>query len=350
MSEQRPFLRGGRREKEFAQKPKDLQNLINDALYILWRSGIPILSLSPRRMERVAMAFLAVADVKQSHDWPQAKDRSSGRFLKTRDIIKYWNAHFGEHIADSSYDDIRRQDLAPSVFAGIIVQNLPMSARNDPQRAYALDPAWAAVIRAFGSPDWEQSVEQFLVGHETLTQKLAVERAITRIPIKLPTGQTYQFSPGAHNLLQKAIVEEFLPRYGFGAEILYLGDAANKSLVYVQDRLQSLNFFPLDHGELPDVVAYTEARNWLYLIEAVHSTGPMSPMRLLRLRQLTAECKAEIIFVTAFPNRATFRKHIQDIAWETEVWLADNPDHVIHFDGERFLGSYQKNPFQFGEE
>jgi adenine-specific DNA-methyltransferase len=44
--------------------------------------------------------------------------------------------------------------------------------------------------------------------------------------------------------------------------------------------------------------------------------------------------------VTAFPDRVTFRKFAKDIAWETEVWIADNPDHMIHFNGDKFLGPY----------
>ncbi|MFS2517149.1 MULTISPECIES: BsuBI/PstI family type II restriction endonuclease [Parabacteroides] len=27
-----------------------------------------------------------------------------------------------------------------------------------------------------------------------------------------------------------------------------------------------------------------------------------------------------------------------DIAWETEVWIAENPGHMIHFNGDRFIG------------
>jgi type II restriction enzyme len=142
--------------------------------------------------------------------------------------------------------------------------------------------------------------------------------------------------------LQKAIIEEFLPRYGYGAEVLYVGDAADKSLVYERERLQALKFFALEHGELPDVVAYAATRNWLYLIEAVHTSGPISPTRLLRLRQLTAACTAAIIYVTAFLDRDTFRKFIGELAWETEVWIAGEPDHLIHFDGEQFLGPYTR--------
>ena len=89
-------------------------------------------------------------------------------------------------------------------------------------------------------------------------------------------------------------------------------------------------------------IYYSRQRNWLYLIEAVHSSGAITPVRLLELRRLTEECEADIIFVTAFLNRKTFRQFAPDIAWETEVWIAESPEHMIHFDGEKFLGPYSQ--------
>ena len=96
-----------------------------------------------------------------------------------------------------------------------------------------------------------------------------------------------------------------------------------------------------DKWELPDIVAYSKTKNWLFLIEAVHSSGPISPIRLLELKRLAKECTAEIVFVTAFLTRDTFRKFAPEIAWETEVWIADAPDHMVHFDGDKFLGPYK---------
>lgn len=106
--------------------------------------------------------------------------------------------------------------------------------------------------------------------------------------------------------------------------------------------LKALDFFELKRGELPDVVAYNKSKNWLFMIEAVHSSGPISATRLLELEKLTASCKADRIYVTAFLDKTTFRKFVADIAWETEVWIADNPDHLIHFNGDKFLGPYEK--------
>ena len=86
---------------------------------------------------------------------------------------------------------------------------------------------------------------------------------------------------------------------------------------------------------------YHSVKNWLYLVEAVTSHGPISPKRHAELIRMLAGSSAEFVFVTAFPSVAEFRKYAADIAWETEVWIADNPDHMIHFNGPKFLGPYR---------
>jgi DNA (cytosine-5)-methyltransferase 1 len=324
-------------------KPAKLVKLFNESLLILSKLGIPLDGLKPRELEKMAMAFLAVADVKRSGDWIKTRIREGKDTLKSRDIIAYLNAHFEEKISMGSYDDIRRKDLKLPVVAGIIIAsaNKPNAARNDPTRGYSLSLEYVELIKRFGQPDWAEAMEEFMADRPTLAERLDTARQIEIVPIKLPDGQTVQFSPGEHNLLQKAIIEQFLPRYGFGAEVLYVGDTAKKFLIRDEPKLKSLKFFELEHGELPDVVAYSSKKNWLFLIEAVHSSGPISSLRLLELKRLAKSCTADIVFITAFLNRDTFRKFAPDIAWETEVWIADAPDHMVHFDGDKFLGPYK---------
>lgn len=294
----------------------------------------------------MALAFLAVADVRRSVDWPKAKGYDGTRALKSRDIILYVNKHFGESISPGSYDDIRRKDLLLPVAAGIIVKSAenPDAARNDPTRAYALAPACAGVVRAFGEESWDELLDEYLADKTTLAEQLAAEREMKRVPVILPGGKKLSFSPGEHNRLQKAVIEEFLPRYGNAAEILYVGDTAERFLHIEKERLKELNFFELSRGELPDVLAYSPSKNWLYLVECVHSSGPISPLRLAELLRLTKNCTAGVVFITAFLDRDTFRKFAPDIAWETEVWIADAPDHVVHFDGDKFFGPYARKP------
>ncbi|MCB8953761.1 MAG: restriction endonuclease [Ardenticatenales bacterium] len=326
----------------FEAKTPEVQQLINEALHILDHFGIPVEDKTARKLERMALAFLAVCDVKVSADWIKAKSLDDGYALKTRDIIDYINANFAENISRGSYDDIRRKDLKHLVLAGVVISDRPQSARNDPNRAWTVNPAYIELIRAYSQYNWVSLVEKFLEGKATLQEQLAARRDLPRIPIQLPSGIELEFGPGEHNRLQKAVVEEFLPRYGFGAKVVYIGDAENKFLHYDEDTANKIGLATLAHEELPDVVAYSQEKNWLYLIEAVHSSGPMSPERIIALQPFLNNCTTDIIFVTAFVDRATFRKFVADIAWETEVWIASSPNHLIHFDGEKFLGPYQQ--------
>ena len=226
--------------------------------------------------------------------------------------------------------------------AEVVVQSSPNSATNDSARGYSVNPFYAELVRKLGETDWELAVKNKLSGVEPLAEKLKKKRHLNRIDVSISKGQNLSFSAGKHNELQKAIIEDFLPRYGFGAELLYVGDTADKYLFLEKKKLAKLNFFELAHEELPDVIAYSKKKNWLYLIEAVHTSGPINEIRLMELQRLTKNCNAEIVYVTAFLDRQTFRKWIAEVAWETEVWIADNPDHLVHFNGDKFLGPYKQ--------
>lgn len=325
----------------FREKTEKVQELINCSLHILDCFGIPMDS-TPRRLERMAIAFLASGDIKCIEDFKSIKDWNSGYSLKTRDIINYVNEHFNENISSGSYDDIRRKDLKLLTIAEVVLRSSPNSATNDSTRGYSINPIYADLIKKYGEKGWEKLVLEKLKNVEPLNQKLKRERAIQKVEVVLQSGIKLSFSAGEHNDLQKAIIEEFLPRYGFGADVLYVGDTSDKYLFLEKDKLAKLNFFEISHEELPDVIAYSENKNWLYLIEAVHSSGPISEIRLLHLQKLTKNCTADIVFVTAFLNRQKFRQFMTEIAWETEVWIADNPDHLVHFNGDKFLGPYKE--------
>lgn len=325
-----------KKSKTFANKTKSVQKLINHTLYILDKFGIPI-DGTPRRIERMAIAFLACGGIKKIKDFKDVKDLN----LKTRDIIKFVNSNFKEEISSGSYDDIRRKDLKLLTVDGVVIQSSPNSATNDSTRGYNINPKYAALLNSYGDEDWLGQVDNALEGKELLKEKLLRKRELKKVKVSIDAKTELLFSVGKHNDLQKAIIEEFLPRYGYGAELLYVGDTSDKYLYLKEDKLKELYFFEMSHEELPDILAYSEEKNWLYLIEAVHSSGAISEIRLLQLQELAKNCTAELIYVTAFLDRPKFRKFIQDIAWETEVWIAENPDHLIHFNGDKFLGPYK---------
>ena len=320
-----------------SKKSKPVQKIINEALEILDSVGIPLNTKTERAMEKMAVCFLAVAAVKK--DWSKAIENAN---LKSRDIIKIINENFEENISPGSYDDIRRKDLKLLILADIVINSgvNKRSATNDPTRGYALHPDFKNLIVKYKTTDWKASLKKFNGEKPSLAEILSRKRNLEQIPVKLPSGKPLVLSLGEHNVLQKEIIEQFLPRFGSDCSVLYIGDTSNKSLHMETEELMKLNFFELSHDELPDIIAYSEEKNWLYLIEAVHSSGPMSEIRVHQLKKLLKESKVELIFVTAFLNRAEFRKWVMDVAWETEVWIADNPDHMIHFNGHKFLGAY----------
>ena len=330
--------------KSFASKPKPVQDLINTTLFILDRFGVPA-EMSGRRLERMAMAFLAVGDVKTLSDLNNIKDQSHSDLHapKTREIIDYVNESYNEKISSGSYDDIRRKDLRLLLLGDIVLRSSPNSATNDSTRGYVVNPFYADLIRKFDTPSWGDMIEEKLESTESIKEKLAAKRNIEKIPVKLPSGQQLSFTSGEHNELQRAIIEEFLPRYGYGCEVLYVGDTSDKYLFLNSEKLTSLNFFELSHDELPDIIAYSENKNWLYLIEAVHSSGPIDQPRLIQLQALTKQAKCDIVFVTAFLTKDKFRSYAKDITWETEVWIAENEDHLVHFNGDKFLGPYESS-------
>lgn len=320
-----------------SQKHPASQKVINEAVHLLEVCGLPMSEKSVRQREKSAMSFLAVAGVTHSAAWP-----SSGESLPlgTRKIIHFINKHFQESISEGSYDDIRRKDLKDAVQAGLVIASAgkPGSSVNDPTRGYALAEDFAKLVRTFGQKGWQASAAAFMAKRASLAEERRAKAVFETIPVILPNGMKLSLSNGPHNLLQKAIVEQFLPRFGYGATVVYIGDTAQKSLHVDSVLAEKLNL-DLDLAKkIPDVIAYAEGKKWLYLIEAVHSFGPISNERRMDLTQFAAGSKSGIVFVTAFLDLKSFRKCAADIGWDTEVWIAAEPDHLIHWNGDRFLG------------
>ena len=193
------------------------------------------------------------------------------------------------------------------------------------------------MLKSFGTAAWTGCLTSFQQNHESLIQLYASKRAMLKTPVRI-NGVDFTFSPGKHNELQKAIIEEFAPRFAPNCECLYVGDTTEKDLVKNVDKLSGLGFEITLHDKMPDVVLYSEEKNWLYFIESVTSVGPMEPKRIKEIEEMTVGVKAGKIYVTAFLDFKTFKKFSESLAWETEVWIADMPDHMIHLNGDKFLG------------
>ena len=208
---------------------------------------------------------------------------------------------------------------------------------NSPKAHYAITEEALTVARSFGKRGWEKKVETFVERSGSLREKYAAEREMHRIPLVIE-GNEYYLSPGVHNEVRAAVVENFAPRFSPGGKLLYIGDTEDKDLYVDEAGLAALHLPITEHSKLPDIVICDERRGWLFLIEVVTSHGPVSAKRVVELEEFTKDCPYGLVYVSAFPDAKEFKKHVDDIAWETEVWLSDTPDHMIHFNGDRFIG------------
>ena len=317
--------------------PASVAKNIFAMLGILKEVGVPFEGLSQLRLQRMAQACMAIGGIKKS--FKEVKSVKDGEFLRTREIVQFENKYFKESISPGSYDDIRRKDLKLLVLANIAINSSSMESKatNDGSRGYCLSDEFAELIGAYGTEQWADSLVLYQQKAKALNEELEKKRESERVPVTLPSGEELLLSWGEHNVLQKAIIENFLAIFGKGCEVLYVGDTCNKLLHTDEEELKNLGFFELKHDELPDVIAYNREKNLLFLIEAFHCTGQWDKTRLFKVKKKLENCKAELVFVSAFETIDQFRTKSNDIAWETEVWIADMPEHMIHFNGWKFL-------------
>jgi adenine-specific DNA-methyltransferase len=288
---------------------------------------------------RSALTLLALAHLGKTDLW----ENTSRPLLRTVDIMAWMSKKYGKKYMPNSRETIRRQTLHQFEQARIVDRNPDDPARptNSGDNNYQLTEAAAVVLRAYGTTDFDKNCVAFIQAHGSLKEAYNKERNYLKVPVVLPNGLTVTLSPGKHNELQRAIIEQFAPRFAPGAELVCMGDTADKDLVLSAALLAKLNIPPMNHDKLPDVVLYDHEKGWLFLIEAVTSHGPVSPKRHAELEKMLGACPAARVYVTAFLDATSFRKHAGDIAWESEAWLAMNPDHMIHYNGARFLGPYR---------
>lgn len=322
---------------------KEQQEKLDQAKLLLTELGLPKAQCN----NRSGWVFLALANIKASDCWAN----SSSPLLPTVNIMEFIRAEYNMDYKPNSRETIRRQTLHQFEQARIIDRNRddPTRATNSKDNNYSLNQPILDILAEYPDGKWKEKVQEYKDSVTELTAQYERQLELQKIPITLPNGETIKLSPGKHNQLHADIVHEFCSRFvGGHGKLLYIGDTASsrneggKLMLLESEYLESLGVPPMSHDKLPDVVVFDEDRKWLFLIEAVTSHGPVSPKRWIELEDAFRDCKAGLVYVTAFPDRAEFRKNAADIAWETEVWIADNPDHMIHFNGDRFLGPHQR--------
>jgi hypothetical protein len=307
---------------------------VDEALEVLKQLDFPRSQLN----ERSALTLLALLDLKADTPWSAASDPLCG----ITPMMEFFARHYGKAYKPNTRETVRRQTVHQFLDAGLIIVNPDEPARpvNSPNVVYRIEPAALKLLRTYGKKTWRKSLRTYLSSVETLRRRYAQERQMARIPVTVAPGKTITLSPGGQNVLVQQVVEEFASRFTPGGTMIYVGDTDEKFAYFDEPALAALGVRVEAHGKMPDVIVYHQAKKWLVLVEAVTSHGPIDPKRRDELKRLFRQAKAGLVFVTAFLTRKTMMEYLDSISWETEVWVADAPDHLIHFNGERFLGPH----------
>jgi adenine-specific DNA-methyltransferase len=322
---------------------KKQERKLQEAKKLLTALGLPKAQCN----DRSAWVFLALAHVRPFDTWRAG----TAPLLPTVSIMEFIRNEYSMDYKPNSRETIRRQTLHQFEQARIVDRNRDDPARptNSKDNNYSLNQPILDIFAEYPDGSCQEKVQEFNEAVPELKSQYQRVLDMHKIPVVLPNGNTMKLSPGKHNQLHADILHEFCSRFiGASGRVLYIGDTASsreeggKLMILEREYLRKLGVPPMSHEKLPDVVVYDEKQKWLFLIEAVTSHGPVSPKRWLELEEAFKGCKVGVVYVTGFPDRATFRKNAAEIAWETEVWIADEPDHLIHFNGDRFLGPHKR--------
>lgn len=301
--------------------------------------ALKALDFEPRQSnEAAAYSLLALLDLRPAQPWSDAGAPLRG----ITPIIDFISKAYGVRYAPNTRETIRDEAVKHFVEAGMLIRNPddPSRATNSGNTVYQIEPKALDLFRSLGGTRWNSRLRTYQSARARIRRELARGRTLVRIPVRLPSGGMLTLSPGGQNPLIKTVIEEFCPRFVPGGLVIYIGDAENKFLHLDVQYLQRLGVTVPAPGKMPDVVVHDARHNWLLLIEAVTTAGPVDGKRRKELKDLFSGSRAGLVFITVFQNREIMRSFLGGISWESEVWVAEDPDHLIHFDGERFLGPY----------
>ena len=306
-----------------------MSDKINEALQILIDLGVP----KGQQNERTALCLLALTDIKENSQWIDANNPLIG----ITPMMEFAKAAYKKEYAPNTRETFRRFSMHQLVEAGIAFYNPDKTDRpvNSPQTVYQLTPLVLHVVKLFGTDEYAKALEIYHQKIGALAERYQASREMEMIPVQNIEG--LKLSPGKHSQLIKDIIDHFAARFIPGSLLLYAGDTGNKWGYFNKDIFSKLGFVLDEHGKMPDCVFYYEQKEWLVLVESVTSHGPIDSKRKIELQNLFKN-NMTLIFISAFPDKQTFTRFTAEIAWETEVWLADNPSHLIHFNGNKFLG------------
>lgn len=311
-----------------------ISNRVAEAKSILQTLDFPRAQVN----ERSALCLLALLNLKPSQPWAN----SSGPLIGITPMMEFMEANYEQQYAPNSREGVRRQTIHQFVAAGLALRNSddPGRPTNSSKTVYQIEPLALDLMKSFGSDGWALKLGAYVGARTGLAQRYAMARDMKLVPLTLSNGELLRLSPGKHSQLIADIVQGFAPRFAPGATLIYVGETGQKVNYFDEERLAGLGVRVDIHGKMPDVILYDTANNWLLLVEAVTSHGPVDGKRHAELAHMFGHSSAPLVYITAFPSRAVMAKYSSAIAWETEVWVSEDPTHLIHFNGDRYLGPH----------
>lgn len=307
---------------------------IDDAAAIIAALGFPRAQVN----DRSALTLLALLQLRENGSWQNLE----APLLGIRAILDFCRNDYQRPYAENSRESFRKETLHQFVAGGLVLQNPDEPSRppNSPKWCYQISPVAKLLLSSYNTPQWAENLSAYANELPTLTATYMAARDMAMVPCTLPDGSALMMSPGGHSELIRDIIEQFAPRFAPGAKVLYVGDTGNKGVIHDTAAMLKLGINVHERGKMPDAILYLESKNWLYLIESVTSVGPVDGKRHAELSHLFGNATAGLVYVTAFPSRQLMARFLTVLAWETEVWCAEDPSHLIHFNGDRFLGPH----------
>lgn len=289
----------------------------------------------PKRFvsEQTAVCIMALTDkIERKGLLPGHKSLSEG--ARIHDILNFARDKLGKQVAENTREAYRKTSLAPLMNYGLVVRH--QLSTNDPNTYYRLHPNFEPLFSEKNTEKRQRLITELRI-KSTKLKKLPTRKVsqLSDVNVQINNEKTFSLSPGTHNILEKAIVEVFSHAFLNKPQVMYLGDTAPRKGYQNRVLMRRLNL-PIDIAEsLPDVILFSEHEKHLVIVEAVTSNGPINSIRLEQLQKFTKEPSKlgyKISYVTAFPSRAVFRRFVEDIAWESSVWIENEPNNIVYFE------------------
>ena len=284
--------------------------------------------------EQSAICVLALADGTERDGLLQGKKhlRDGARI---HDIIEFARQECGKDVAENTRESYRKLSLKPLCDEGLVIRH--QLSTNDPKTFYRLHPEMLRLLTC-PAPLERRWLACELAAQQSQGQGWRQQSHRTEVPVEVGQAQPFFLSPGAHSRLTAAVVEVYGPTFLKRPRVVYMGDTRHKDGYQNRDLMRELNLPLQVTANLPDVILLCEANRVLVVIEVVASSGPVSAARLAQLQSLVQQSVLlgyRVRYVTAFPSRRIFRRFVEEIAWGTDVWIADEPEQVVCFGADQ---------------